>query len=119
MRRTAKGVRVLRGCPPYALNVYPACFGHGPRYATGGGHCASRRSPSRIRPRHCGIGESESTLRPDRCDVVPKGWLGVFDFDEFLSTVAHQLDFPREFEPAECFVFQFARPWLVEFLFVR
>ena len=56
--------------------------------------------------------------RCDRCDVVPKGWLGVFDFDEFLSTVAHDLDFPREFEPAECFVFQFARPW-VEFLFVR
>ena len=46
MSRTAEGVRVLRGCPPYALNVYPACFGHGPRYATGGGHCASRRLPA-------------------------------------------------------------------------
>jgi hypothetical protein len=36
MRQMAEGVRVLRGFPPNALNVYPVCFGHGPPAARRG-----------------------------------------------------------------------------------
>src|ERR1700730_9688452 len=61
---------------------------------------------------------SASSILQHWIPFVRGGWLRVSDFYEFLCTIALDLNFPSDFEPAKCFAFQFARPRLVEFLFV-